>query len=137
MSKLSFYLRNLKIYITISYRLLLSERLIIIVTTRATLYVLKPFKNLIRYNNGKSKSNRSNYLLLLILIFSFPSFSSLLSLFLSLSVLDTLFLIILIHQDIIYFNSIDFYNSIDYQDIKDLYYSRYSLANLAPRLAIS
>ena len=94
-SELSFYLRNLRIYITISHRLLLSERLIIIATTRATLYVSKPFKNLTRYNNGRSRPNKSNYSLSLILTPSFPSFPSLLSLFLSLSVSNTLFLIIL------------------------------------------
>ena len=96
-SKLLFCLRNLRIHIIISYCLLLFERLIIIVTTRAILYILKPFRNLIRYNNDKSRFNKSNYLLLLILTFSFPSFPSLLSLFLSLSVLNTLFLIILIY----------------------------------------
>ena len=97
MSELLFYLRNLRIYKTISYRLLLFEYLIIIVTIRAILYILKSFRNLTKYNNGRSRFNRSNYLLSLILIFSFPSFPSLLSLFLSLSVLDTLFLIILIY----------------------------------------
>ena len=96
-SELLFYLRNLRIYIIISYCLLLSKRLIIIVTIRAILYVSKPFRNLTRYNNSRSRSNRSNYSLSLILILSFSSFPSLLSLFLSLSVLDTLFLIILIY----------------------------------------
>ena len=81
--------------ITISYRLLLFERLIMIVTIRAILYISKSFRNLMRYNNGKPRFNRSNYLLSLILILSFPSFPFLLSLFLSLNVLDTLFLIIL------------------------------------------
>ena len=82
---------------TMSYRLLLFERLMIIVTTRAILYVSKPFRNLTRYNNDRSRPNRSNYSLSLILIPSFPSFPSLLSLFLSLSVSDTLFLIMLTH----------------------------------------
>ena len=121
---------------TISYRLLLSERLMIIATMRAILYVSKPFRNLTRYNNDRSRPNRSNYSLLLILTLSFPSFPPLLSLFLSLSVSNTLFLIILIYQDIIYFDLIDFYDSIDYRDIKDLRCSKYGLANLAPRLAI-
>ena len=96
-SKLLFYLKNLRMCITISYYLLLSKRLIIIVTTRAILYILKSFRNLIRYNNNKSRPNRSNYLLSLILTLSFSSFPSLLSLFLSLNILDTLFLIILTH----------------------------------------
>ena len=69
----------------------------IIATTRAILYILKSFRNLTRYNNDRSRLNRSNYSLSLILIPSFPSFPPLLSLFLSLSILDTLFLIILIY----------------------------------------
>ena len=108
----------------------------IIVTTRAILHVSKPFRNLTRYNNSRSRPNRSNCLSLLILTPSFSSFPSLLSLFLSLSVLDTLFLIILIYQGIIYFDPTDSYNSIDHRDIEDLRCSKCGLANLALRLAI-
>ena len=121
--------------ITISHRLLLSERLIITATTRATLHVSKPFRNLTRYNNGRPRLNRSNCSLSLILTPSFPSFPPLLSLFLSLSVSDTLFLIMLTHQGIIYFDPTDSCDGIDHRDIEDLRYSRYGLANPAPRLA--
>ena len=135
-SELLFCLRNLRMYTTISYRLLLSERLMMTVTTRAILHVSKPFRNLTRYNNGRSRPNRSNCSSSLILTPSFPSFPSLLSLFLSLSVSDTLFLIMLTHQGIIYFDPTDSYNDIDHRDIEDLHCSRCGLANPAPRLAI-
>ena len=134
-SELSFCLRNLRMRTTMSHRLLLSERLMMTATTRATLHVSKPFRNLTRYNNGRSRPNRSNCSLSLILTPSFPSFPPLLSLFLSLSVSDTLFLIMLTHQGITYFDPTDSCDSIDHRDIEDLRCSRCGLANPAPRLA--